>query len=228
MIYDDICIWIHDYVHGADRRWILCITNSYYMLWLEPMFSEFLLFEPLNTGTVVLFWTTPVPSEFEEHLFYIIDAVRETCSLCWGETFQVLTFALIYLLQFRHVWSPVTDHQCVFILSELYQNQGLIDMIFLIDGSDFSAFVVFFKQVHSSIEQGMRGLGYYRDPKQDIGGVKGVWGLSEKRSVDTVYGIWCYGKISPWKLFFCSFKCRYSWIHRCEDIRYPQDIRTVS
>lgn len=53
-------------------------------------------------------------------------------------------------------------------------------MIFLIDGSDFSAFVVFKKQVHSSIEQGMRGLGYYRDPKQDIGGVKGVWGLSEK------------------------------------------------
>ena len=60
-------------------------------------------------------------------------------------------------------------------------------MIFLIDGSDFPAFVVFFKQVHSSIEQGMRGLGYYRDPKQDIGGVKGVWGLSEKRSVDIVY-----------------------------------------
>ena len=94
MICDDICIWIHYYVHGEDRRWILCITNSYYMLYLEPIFAEFLLFEPLNTGTVVLFWTTPVPSEFEEHLFYIIDAVRETCSLCWGETFQVLTFCI--------------------------------------------------------------------------------------------------------------------------------------
>lgn len=74
MIFDDICIWIRNYVHGEDRRWILCITNSYYMLCLKPIFSEFLLFEPLNTGTVVLFWTTPVPSEFEEHLFYIIQS----------------------------------------------------------------------------------------------------------------------------------------------------------
>ena len=30
----------------------------------------------------------------------------------------------------------------------------------------------------------MRGLGYYRDPKQDIGGVKGVRGLSDERPLD--------------------------------------------
>ena len=189
MIYDDVCIWIHYYVHGEDRRWILCITNSYYMLYLEPMFAEFLLFEPLNTGTVVLFWTTPVPSEFEEHLFYIIQSDLFFV-LRWNipsANFCINLATPIPTCMVPGLRSPMSVYiKWVVSKSRTYWYDFSHRWLWFLSVCCF-----FFKQAHSSIEQGMRGLGYYRDPKQDIGGVKGVWGLSEKRPVDTVYGIWC-------------------------------------
>ena len=135
-----LCTWWRSWMDIMHYEFILyAVPGTHFFrvspVWtLEHRYSSIVLNNTIAIGV----WGTFV-------LQYIIDAVGETCSLCWGETFQVLTFALIYLLQFRHVWSPVSDHQWVFILSELYQNQGLIDMIFLIDGSDFSAFVVSFK-----------------------------------------------------------------------------------